>query len=206
MKKLLIATTNQAKFEEISRYLAGLGAELVSLSKLGVTEKAPETGTTFEENAVMKARFYLSKTGLPTLADDGGFEIDALDGEPGVMSHRWVHQDREATDEELISHTMDKLKRVPEKKRGAQLRVVIVFATPEGQLHTAEDAIRGMVPLQPAEHRTPGFPYRSLLFLPELGKFYDHVQLTPEEMARYNHRKRTLAKLAPALIQYYAGH
>lgn len=206
MKKLLIATTNHAKFEEISRYLSGLQAELVSLTKLGVTEKAPETGSTFEENALMKARFYLSKTGLPTLADDGGFEIDALGGEPGAKSHRWVHEDREATDEELISYTMDRLMHVPEKKRGAQLKVVIIFATPEGKIHTVEDAVRGIVPLKPAEHRTPGFPYRSLLYLPELGKFYDHAQLTHEEMARYNHRKRALAKLAPDLINYYAGH
>lgn len=204
MNKLLIATTNQAKFDEISRYLSGLNAKLVNLSWVGITEKAPETGKTFEENAVMKARFYLSKTGLPTLADDGGFEIDALNGEPGVASHRWVHKDREATDEELISHTISKLKHVPEKKRGAQLTVVLVFATPEGELHTSEDAVRGIIPLQPAEHRTPGFPYRSLLFLPELGKFYDHAQLTHEEMARYNHRKRALAKLAPVLMEYYA--
>ena len=100
--KLLIATTNPGKLAEIKRFLFDVPVELVSLNDVGITDHVEETGATFEENAVLKAKFYAEKSGLPTLADDGGFEIDALHGEPGVKSHRWVYGDRENTDEELM--------------------------------------------------------------------------------------------------------
>ena len=94
MKKLLIATTNPGKLSEINRFLGDLPVELVGLKDAGITDAVEETGSTFEENAILKAKYYCKKSGLPTLADDGGFEIDALDGQPGVKSHRWIHRDR----------------------------------------------------------------------------------------------------------------
>src|SRR3989344_3346587 len=130
MTKLLIATTNPGKLAELSRFLADIPMNLVNLKDLDITDTVEETGNTFEENAILKARYYCKKSGLPTLADDGGFEIDAPGGEPGVKSHRWIHGDREDTDEELIAYTFEKMKGI--QKRGAQLRAVLAFVTPEG--------------------------------------------------------------------------
>lgn len=201
MNKLLIATTNKAKFMEIGKYLSDLKIQLVSLSDLNISDKPEENGSTFEENAMIKARYYLEKSGLPTLADDGGFEIDYLDGQPGVISHRWVNKDREDTDREVIDYAISKLAGVPAQKRGAQLRVVLALALKSDQIYTAEAAIRGVIPEAPSAKYQAGFPYRALLFLPELNKFYDHDQLTPEEMDKINHRKAALSKIRYVLIK-----
>lgn len=202
MKKLLIATTNPGKLAEIKRFLGDLSIELVGLKDVGITDAVEETGKTFEENAILKAKYYCQKSGLPTLADDGGFEIDALGGEPGVKSHRWIHQDREDTDDELITYTLEKMKGLPRAQRGAQLRLVLALVLPDGRKFTVEEKTRGIVAEKPSDHRTQGFPYRSLLFLPEINKYYDHDLLTPEETDRFNHRKRALDKLKPILLRY----
>lgn len=202
MKKLLIATTNPGKLAEIRRFLSDLPVELVSLSDIGVSDSVEETGKTFEDNAILKAKFYAQKSGLPTVADDGGFEIDALGGAPGVKSHRWIHGDREDTDEELIAYTFEKLSGVPQDKRGAQLRAVLALVLPDGEVHTATDATRGIVPAAPSTERVSGFPYRSILYIPEIGKYYNHDLLTPEETDRYNHRKRALDRLKPIIRDF----
>lgn len=193
--KLLIATTNPGKFDEIKRFLSDLPVELVSLKDVGITDIVEETGITFEANAILKAKYYAEKSGLPTIADDGGFEIDALNGEPGIKSHRWVHGDKENTDEELVAYTLDRMKGLPRAQRGAQLRLVLALALPDGTIHTSEASVRGIIPLEPRNKITPGFPYRSLLFLPEINKYYDHEELTPEETDQLNHRKKALDKL-----------
>lgn len=194
--KLLIATTNPGKLTEIKQFLSGLPVDLVSLKDVGISDSVEETGATFEENAILKAKHYAKESGLMTLADDGGFEIDALGGEPGVKSHRWAYGDCDSTDEELITYTFERMKDVPENNRGAQLRLVLALAKPDGEIvATAEEKIWGIVPLTPSTVRHEGFPYRSILFLPELGKFYDHMSFTPEETERYNHRKKALEKL-----------
>ena len=203
MYKLLIATTNPGKLNEIKRFLSDLPIELVSLKDVGVTDIVEETGKTFEENAILKAKFYAQKSGLPTLADDGGFEIDALGGEPGVRSHRWIHGDREDTDEELIAYTFEKTKGLPRAKRGAQLRAVLALVLPNGEIHTVTDATTGIIPDKPSDERVPGFPYRSILFIPQIGKYYNHDLLTPEEMDTYNHRKRALDRLKPYISAFF---
>lgn len=201
MNKLLIATTNPGKLAEIMRFLKDIPIKLVGLKDLEITDNVEETGKTFEENAILKAKYYCQKSGLPTLADDGGFEIDALGGNPGVRSHRWIHQDREDTDEELIAYTLGKMRGLPRARRGAQLRLVLALIFPDGRQFTVEEKTRGVVAEQASEHKTSGFPYRSLLFLPEINKYYDHDLLTPEETDRFNHRKRALDKLKPILAQ-----
>ncbi len=202
MKKLLIATTNPGKLAEIRTFLSDIPVELVSLSDVGITTQVEETGTTFEENAILKAKSYAQMSGLMTLADDGGFEIDALRGEPGVKSHRWVHSDRDSTDEELIAYTFTRMSDIPEKKRGARLVLVLALVVPGSPIiATAKESIRGIVPLAPSTVRHEGFPYRSILFLPELMKFYDHMSFTPEETERYNHRKKALEKLKSIILR-----
>ena len=201
MKKLLIATTNPGKLAEIRGFLSDLPLELVSLADVGITEKVEETGATFEENAILKATYYAKKSGLPTIADDGGLEIDALAGQPGVKSHRWIHGDRDDSDEELIQYALDRLKDVEEGKRGAQLRLVLALVLPSGEVFTAEEKIRGIVPQKASDFRHIGFPYRSLLFLPEIGKYYNHDELTATETETYNHRKIALDILKPIIRQ-----
>lgn len=199
MNKLLIATTNPGKLAEIRHFLSDLPLELVSLADVGITEKVEETGATFEENAILKASYYAKKSGLPTIADDGGLEIDALGGEPGVKSHRWIHGDREDEDEELIAYALVKMKGLPRARRGAQLRAVLALALPDGTVDTAMAATRGIIPEKASPVRVVGFPYRSLLYIPEIGKFYNHNELTPDETDRYNHRKKALEILKPIL-------
>lgn len=199
MKKLLIATTNPGKLFEIKQFLSDLPLTLVSLTDLVITESPEETGKTFEENAILKAKFYAQKSGLPTIADDGGAEIDALGGEPGVKTRRWIHEDRDSTDEELIAYTFEKLKGVPLQERGMQLRAVIALALSNGQVHTATAKIRGVIAIKPSPQRHPGFPFRSLMYIPELGKFYNHDLMTSQENEQYNHRKRALDLLKPII-------
>ena len=202
--KLLIATSNPAKLAEIREILSGLPFSCVSLSEMGITHVVEETGSTFEENAIKKAQEYAAISHIPTLADDGGLEIDALNGEPGVHSHRWIHKDREDTDEELIQYTIEKLKDVPFNKRDAQLRLVLAFVTPErDEAVTSEGMIRGIIALKPSSYRRTGFPYRSLLYLPDIGKFYNHDELTPGENDAYNHRKHALEILKPKITEYF---
>lgn len=199
MTKLLIATTNPGKLAEIKLFLSDLSLELVGLADVGIVDAVEETGITFEENAILKAKHYAKISGLPTIADDGGLEIDALNGEPGVKSHRWIHGDRDDSDEELIQYTLDRLKDIPEGKRGAQLRLVLALVLPSGEVLTAEEKVRGVIPIKASEVRHKGFPYRSLLFLTEINKYYNHDELTPTETETYNHRKKALEILKPII-------
>jgi XTP/dITP diphosphohydrolase len=204
--KLLIATSNPAKLAEIRLFLSDLPLEFVGLKDVGISDHAEETGSTFEENAIIKAKFYRKLSGLPTIADDGGFEIDALGGAPGVKSHRWIDGSKDNDDEALIAYAMEKLTPFPLVKRGAQLRLVLAYVDNHDKIHTAEASIRGIVPLKASDKRTEGFPYRSLLFLPEIQKFYDHDLLTPEETHVLNHRKKAVEKLKPKIKKLLTGH
>jgi len=199
MNTILIATTNPGKLHEIKLYLTDLPVELVDLVNVEITQGVKEDGKTFEENAIKKAQFYHSIAKLPTIADDGGFEIDALGGEPGVLSHRWVDPSKESSDEELIEYTMKRLEGVPLERRGARLRVVVAFVSVNGEVSLGTASVRGIVPFQPSSHRTPGFPYRSLLYLPQISKFYDHGLLSPSENQLYNHRTHALEQIKPKI-------
>jgi len=202
MKTLLIATSNPGKLAEIKLFLGDLPVALVGLADVGIGKNADETGDSFRENAVIKARYCALKSGLPTIADDGGLEIDALGGEPGVRSHRWIHRDRDDDDEELIAYTMEKMKNIPQNMRQAQLRVVLALVLPDKRVFTAEAKIRGVIPTKASASRTKGFPYRSILYLPAIDKFYNQDELTSQENERYNHRKKALDRLKPIIRTY----
>ncbi len=189
MKKLLIGTTNPAKFEEFKKLLHEFPFEFVSAADLNIKEPE-ETGSTFEENALLKAKYYYQKSGVPTLADDGGFEIDALDGEPGVKSRRWLG--REMTDEELIGEVEKRMKDVPVENRSCRLNLVIAVATPFGVI-TSHSEVQGIVAEKTAEKRIKGYPYRSLMYFPNYGKYY--CDLTDEEHEILNHRRHAVEKI-----------
>ncbi len=191
MEKLLIATTNPGKLNEYKEMLKDLPLELLSLKDVGVEKKAEEDGKNLEENAIKKAEFYSQLTGLITLSDDAGLEIDYLNGEPGVNSHRWLGY--EGSDEELIEAILKKMKGVPQEKRGAQLRVVIALAIPGKGVMTSEGKIKGIILTKPQKEIIPGYPYRSILYLPSYKKTFN--QLSPEEELEINHRRKAIKQI-----------
>jgi len=191
MEKLLIATTNPGKLKEYKELLRGLPLKLISLKDVGVEKKVEEDGKNFKENAIKKAEFYSQLTNLLTLSDDGGLEIDYLNGEPGVTSHRWPGH--EANDEELLNFTLKKMEGVPWKKRGAQLKVVIALAIPGKKILTSEGKIRGFILTKPREKIIPGYPFRSIFYLPQYRRSFN--QLTPEEELKISHRKKAIRQI-----------
>lgn len=194
MKRLLIGTTNKAKLEEYRGLLAELPLHLVSLNDLQIDTVAPEDGKTFEENAVAKAKFYYEKSGIPTLVDDGGFEIEALGGEPGIKSHRWLGH--EMSDAELINEVLKRMK--GKTDRNCRLNLVVAIATPFGIITSTAD-VKGEVAEKPAAKLIEGYPYRSLMYFPAYGKYY--CDLNEEEHEILNHRKHALEKVHDLLIE-----
>lgn len=174
---------------------------LVSIAQLGKFPEPQENGETFLEIAKRKAKHYARLTKNFVLAEDGGFEIDFLDGAPGVKSRRILPGDKEGTDQELVDFVMDKLKGVPESKRGANLIVSVVLADPSGRIiYEDMGEIRGEIPLKPSPVLEPGYPYRSVFFIPEAKKYY--VDLTEDEHRRFNHRSPVARRLAKFLLEY----
>lgn len=193
MKKLLIATTNKGKLQELKNFLSDLPVELVSLSDVGITQDVEETRKTYTENSVKKALFYAKLSGLPALADDGGIEIAALSGEPGIHSRRWLGH--RSTDEELVEHMKKIAKELPDKNRKAVFRAVITLALPNGKTWSVEGLVNGIISKKPHEKYLHGYPYRSFFYLPKLKKFYHEDELTPLEQKIYNHRWKAINKL-----------
>lgn len=196
----LLATTNPAKRDELSALLAGFPVTWRWLGELPDRPPVEEIGATFDENATLKARAYAGWSGMPALADDGGLEIDALGGAPGVRSHRWG-TDRELTDAELIEHTMERMRGIPPARRGAQMRVALALALPDGSVYTAGDAIRGVIAERPTARMDSGFPYRSIFVVPEFGKYF--VDLTAGEHEAINHRRRAVDELTRKIVPLF---
>ncbi|MBI4138506.1 MAG: non-canonical purine NTP pyrophosphatase [Candidatus Wildermuthbacteria bacterium] len=193
--KLLIATTNQGKMGEYQRLLRAAPFELVLLSDLGITEEPEETGATLEENAILKARFYAEKSGIPTLADDTGLEIDALGGEPGIHARRWPGY--KAGDEELVAYAISRMKGIPEGKRTARFRAVLAVAKDPGDIRIFEGVLEGILAEKAYYPIVPGLPYRSL-FCPK-GSDRVLAESSMEELANL-HREQAAQKAMPFLL------
>jgi XTP/dITP diphosphohydrolase len=193
--KLLIASHNPAKVGEYKKMLADLPLGIVSLADLNIKEEAPEDAETFEANAIAKVKFYHQLTGLPVIGDDGGLQIDALNGAPGVKSRRWLGY--RMTDEEMISSVMKKMRGVPDNQRTAHLVGIVALVMYDDQIHTQWAQIDGIIAQQPTDKRLDGYPYRSFFYLPQFKKFY--LELTEAEHEQINHRKFALEKLKPYL-------
>ncbi|MEE8209268.1 MAG: non-canonical purine NTP pyrophosphatase, partial [bacterium] len=143
MTRLVVATRNRGKLDEIRAILASLPVEVASLADYPEIEPIEEDGATFEANAVKKALHVAASTGHLTLADDSGIEVDALDGAPGVHSARFAGP--EATDEANNAKLLELMKAVPDAERTARFRCVVAIATPEGHLEVAEGVCEGLV-------------------------------------------------------------
>src|SRR5512142_381605 len=182
--KLLIATHNRGKLREYGELLAGLPFELFTLDDVGIAEDVDETGTTFFENAKLKAEAYARQSGLLTLADDSGLEVDALGGEPGVYSKRYAGEG--SSDADRINFLLLKMKDVPAEARHARFRCAVAIATPQGQLWETDGAVEGELLFVP--RGTNGFGYDPIFFFPKLG--LTMAELPMEEKNKISHRAR----------------
>ena len=195
INRLLIATQNPGKFAEISDRLTQTGIDLVSLQDLNITQGYEENGTTFEENAVAKARFYHQLSGLPTLADDSGLSVDALDGEPGIHSRRWPGY--AAKDQELLDMLMSKLKDTPLEARTAKFRTVAAIVD-EQNIWIGQGQIAGLILKQPVCDIEEGLPFSCIFQAEGFDKVFS--QLTKQEKNSISHRGRAIDELIKQLF------
>jgi len=192
--KLLLATNNKGKIREYQSLLRGIPFEVVTPAGLGISTRVDEAGGSFEENAALKAVTLAQQSGLLSLADDSGLEVDALDGEPGPLSARYAGEG--ASDTDRINYLLSKLKNVPEKQRTARFRCVIAIAEPDGKVELFSGTCRGIITTAPKGAR--GFGYDPIFFIPELGKTM--AELTLEEKNRVSHRARAAEKARAFLM------
>ena len=179
------ATGNAGKLKEIRRILEAQGHTVKSQKELGITLEPEETGTTFAENARIKAKAICEAAGLPTLADDSGLAVDALDGAPGVYSARYGNLD---SDQARTSYLLENLKDVPAGKRGAQFVSAIVCILPDGREVHAQGTCQGEILFAPRGEN--GFGYDPVFYSPELKKTFSEA--TEEEKSTVSHRGRAL--------------
>ena len=202
MNSLLIATKNPAKFERLKKLLSSYKIQVLSLNDVGITQGVDESGKTFEENAVRKARFYARLSNLPVLGDDSGLEIDALDGWPGVHSRRIFGPDKpEATDDELVTETLRRMEKVPFEKRKCCFTAVMALLIPPDTLNIVKASTDGYIITEPKGVRKPGFPMESIFYLPNLNRTAAELDQEGIQENYLNHRKNAIMKLEPYLRQ-----
>jgi len=186
--RLLLATNNQGKVREYKRLLEGVPFTLITPAEVGIEANVEENGETFEENAILKATTMTAASGLPSLADDSGLEVYALNGEPGVRSARYAGPN--ATDAQKVSFLLKKLKNVPEGLRQARFRCVIAIALPGGRVELASGECEGEITLEPRGGQ--GFGYDPVFFIPVLNKTM--AELPPDIKNQISHRARAAEK------------
>lgn len=193
VKRILFATGNKGKMKEVREILADLGVEVISMREAGVSAEIVEDGETFEENAVIKARTIMELTGEVTLADDSGLEIDALGGEPGVYSARYMGEDTSyhIKNNDLIR----RLSQVPRQQRTARFVCSIAAAFPDGEIITTDGVIEGLIGYEEAGEN--GFGYDPIFVVPQLG--CTTAQLSDEQKNEISHRGKALRKMKEEL-------
>ena len=192
---LLIATGNQGKARELAQLLADVPCRLLSLRDVGIDADVEEVGATLEENAAIKARAYAGMSGLWTMADDSGLEVDALDGAPGPLSKRFAGEG--ASDQDLVEYLLRKLEGVPWEQRAARFRCVIALTAPQTDVRLYHGQCPGIIALGPKG--AGGFGYDPVFFLPDAG--LTMAELSMEEKNQLSHRARAARALAEALKQ-----
>ncbi len=196
MTTLLIATSNPGKVKELAALLAGLNCRLIGLADLPETPPVvEETGKTFAENAVIKANYYHSLTGLPTLADDSGLEVDALKGRPGVYSARYGGEG--LTSAEQIELLLDEMKDIPDRQRTARFVCAIVLTGLLNISQLFEGQCEGRIARQPAGGG--GFGYDPIFIDEQSGRTF--AELSPEEKSARSHRGQALQKVREFLAE-----
>lgn len=192
MHTILLATNNMGKARELSSLIMGDRWEFTTPREQAIDLDVEETGVTFEQNAILKAKAFGRTSGLITLADDSGLEVDALDGAPGVYSARYAGPD--ATDEERNRYLLSKLSDVPDERRQARFRCVIAIAFPNGEMVMCKGECPGIITREP--RGIDGFGYDPVFYFPQFNKTM--AELTMEEKNEISHRGK-----AARQAQYY---
>lgn len=197
--KVLLATRNDAKLAELRRLTASQGLEVVGLDDVPEFAEAPETGATFEENALAKARDAAAATGLLAVADDSGLTVDALNGMPGVLSARWSGRSGSRTERDArnLALVLDQTADVPEDRRGAAFVCAAAAAHPDGRETVVVERWAGSLIRLP--RGTNGFGYDPA-FVPE-GESRTSAEMAPDEKDAVSHRSRALRALLPRLAE-----
>ena len=187
--QLALASANQGKLKEMKALLEPLGLDIKTAAELGFTDEVPETGSTFLENAALKAEAVGQALGIPALADDSGLMVDALDGAPGVYSARYSGPDANA--ERNNAKLLAELKGVPQEKRGAAFVCVMYCHKPDGTSLVTRGELRGRIAFEVIGDG--GFGFDPLFYIPEKG--CTAAQLTPQEKNAISHRGQAIKKL-----------
>jgi len=199
-RKLLVATHNKGKISEYADILGNGRIDFVTLSDVGIIEDVPETGTTFRENAIIKATAYARQTGLLTLADDSGLEVEALGGRPGVLTARYGGAGLSVA--ERYTLLLQEMMEVPDPLRAARFCCVIALAAPDGSvLGTSEGLCPGKIAWEPSGEA--GFGYDPIFYFPEYG--LTMAQLHPQKKHSISHRGRAVEAIAPLLRDVLNG-
>jgi XTP/dITP diphosphohydrolase len=195
--KLVLATRNQGKITEFRRILEALAPgeiELVGVDQFPDLIDVEETGSTFEENSLLKARYTSKATGLPAIADDSGLCVDVLNGDPGIFSARWAGE--HGKDRANLEKVLDQLKDIPDDKRTAHFMCVASLVLPDGRHQVAEGRFDGHILRAPVGEN--GFGYDPI-FQP-LGMSISSAQMSADEKDVASHRGKSLRALAPHVI------
>lgn len=186
---IILATNNKSKVKEISEMMSGSDITFVSLADAGINVEVEETGTTFEENALLKAREICKLSGKPTISDDSGLEIDALDGAPGIYSSRFMGED---TSYDIKNNALiEKLENIADPDRTARFRCCMALVLPDGREFVTEGAMEGIIAREPKGIN--GFGYDPILFIPEYNR--TSAELSSEEKNNISHRGEALRKM-----------
>ncbi|WP_038058047.1 XTP/dITP diphosphatase [Thermodesulfobacterium hydrogeniphilum] len=197
-KTLLITTSNLNKAREIKEILKDLPLEIKTLKDFFDIKPPEETGKTFFENALIKAKYYAEKTGYLCLADDSGLEVEALNGAPGVYSSRFAGEN--ATDEENNKKLLEALKDIPPEKRKAKFVCVMIVYYPSGKYIKTEGIWEGKIALEP--RGSFGFGYDPLFLVPEYNYEKTAAELPLEEKNKLSHRAKALKQLKEILPKF----
>jgi XTP/dITP diphosphohydrolase len=198
MHKLLIGTNNPDKLAELREIFADIPVHLTSPHEEGLTLDPEETGATFAENAILKARIFAQATGLPALADDSGLEVDAMGGEPGIYSARYGDT---AKNDHVGRYriVLDRLRETPWAERTARFRCVLAVVTPEAVLGVVDGAVEGFIAYEPKGHN--GFGYDPIFFVPELN--LNLAEISAAEKHAISHRGRAARAAIPLIRQLF---
>jgi len=201
INKLLIGTHSESKKSEYQQILKKFNLKIISLTDLKIKRRIRETGKSYEKNAILKARGYAKISGLLTLSDDGGLEINALNGWPGYRSRRITG--KISTDQELIDCTLEKMRNLPRSKRKASLKAILCLAWPNGKYYLSVAKINGLIANHATRKRLRGYPFRSIFWIPCFKKYF--INLNHREWNIISHRKKAIKKFIP-ILKKYARH
>ena len=199
-RKVIFATSNQGKMKEVRSILEDLGMEVLSMKEAGISADVVEDGSTFEENAVIKATEIQKICGETVLADDSGLEVDYLNKEPGIYSARYMGED---TSYKIKNQSLiDRLEGVEDEKRTARFVCAIAAAFPDGTVEVTRGTIEGRIGYE--EKGENGFGYDPIFYVPEYG--CTTAELTLEQKNEASHRGKALRKMKEVIKKKYAGN